>query len=252
MIGLLDAIEQLQATERLGARLVVVSEEGRGVGGVVDEDGNILAGTLPVGSPDALLADVAQLMSRERSETLAYGPLEVYVETIAPQPRLVIFGAVHIGQELTALASRLGYRVVVSDARASFLTGDRFPEAERLALGWPDQVEVNFDRRTFVVVLSHDARFEEPLWPRLLSSPVAYIGAMGSRMTASRRRERLLETGFAVDQIDRIHGPIGLPIGAVAPGEVAVAILAEMTRARYRVEEPMQLTGLVRVLGRDE
>lgn len=250
--GSLDAIETLVATGRLGARLVVVSEQGRGETAVIDEDGEVIAGRLPEPAPAGMLSDLIQLMDRERSETLAYGALEIYLETIAPQPRLVIFGAVHIGQELTALATRLGYRVVVSDARPAFLTAERFPEAEQLALGWPDEVEVEFDRRTFVVVLSHDARFEDPLWPRLLPANVAYIGAMGSRKTAARRRQRLLEAGYTSEQVDRIHGPIGLPIGAVAPGEVALAILAEMTKSRYRTEEPLHLVGSVRLLGRDE
>lgn len=252
MNALIDTIESLVATGRLGARLVVVSEQGRGETAVVDEAGSVLAGRLPEDAPEGLLSDMIQLMARERSETLAYGTLEIYLETIAPQPRLVIFGAVHIGQELTALANRIGYRVIVSDARPAFLTADRFPEADQLALGWPDEVEVEFDRRTFVVVLSHDARFEDPLWPRLLPANVAYIGAMGSRKTAARRRQRLVEAGYTSEQVDRIHGPIGLPIGAVAPGEVALAILAEMTKSRYRTEEPLQLVGSVRLLGRDE
>jgi xanthine dehydrogenase accessory factor len=250
--ALIDTIGSLVATGRLGARLVVVSEQGRGETAVVDEAGSVLAGQLPEDAPEGLLSDMIQLMARERSETLAYGTLEIYLETIAPQPRLVIFGAVHIGQELTALANRIGYRVIVSDARPAFLTADRFPEADHLALGWPDEVEVEFDRRTFVVVLSHDARFEDPLWPRLLPANVAYIGAMGSRKTAARRRQRLIEAGYTSEQVDRIHGPIGLPIGAVAPGEVALAILAEMTKSRYRTEEPLQLVGSVRRLGRDE
>jgi xanthine dehydrogenase accessory factor len=250
--ALIDTIGSLVATGRLGARLVVVSEQGRGETAVVDEAGSVLAGQLPEDAPEGLLSDMIQLMARERSETLAYGTLEIYLETIAPQPRLVIFGAVHIGQELTALANRIGYRVIVSDARPAFLTADRFPEADHLALGWPDEVEVEFDRRTFVVVLSHDARFEDPLWPRLLPANVAYIGAMGSRKTAARRRQRLIEAGYTSGQVDRIHGPIGLPIGAVAPGEVALAILAEMTKSRYRTEEPLQLVGSVRRLGRDE
>ena len=251
MRDFLSAAEYLLGDNRLGARLTVVSDEQRGRSGIIDEAGELLAGELPPGVPD-LLADARQLMARERSETVAYDRLEVYIETIAPPPRLVVFGAVHIGQELTAIAHRLGYRVIVSDARPVFLTPERFPEADQLALGWPDQVEVPFDSRTFVAVLSHDSRFEEPLWPRLLPSPVAYIGAMGSRKTAARRTQRLLEAGFSSEQVGRIHGPIGIPIGAVTPGEMAVGILAEMTKARYRMEEPFELSGSVRMLGRDE
>jgi xanthine dehydrogenase accessory factor len=247
---ILAAVEGLLVNERLGARLTVVSAPGRGRSAVIDEEGGLLAGSLPRETPE-LVNDARQLMVREQSATLAYGPFEVYVETIAPPPRLVIFGAVHIGQELTALAHRLGYRVTVSDARPAFLTRERFPEAEDLTLGWPDQVDLAFDARTFVVVLSHDDRFEDPLWPRLLPTPVAYIGAMGSRQTARRRRQKLGEAGFTDAELDRIHGPIGIDIGAVTPGEVAVAILAEMTQARYRRHQPLELTGTVRQLGRD-
>jgi xanthine dehydrogenase accessory factor len=241
----LDALNRLLTDERLGARIVVVDGPDQGITAVLDAETGLLTGALPEPAAD-IEADAAELMSRGQHRSLGYGTNTVYIESVVPPQVLVIFGAVHIGQALCSLAHHLGYRVTVSDARAAFCTIERFPTAHRLAVGWPDQLDLTFDRRTAVVVLSHDARFEDPLWPQVLNSPVFYIGAMGSKKTAARRRQKLLEAGFATHQVDRIHGPIGIEIGAEQPGEVAVAILAEIIAARTRPSQPLHLRGAPR------
>ena len=240
----LEAIRRLQGEERLGAAVTVLSGPDEGSHAVLDADAGVVEGKLPPGLEDHILDDARQLMDQEQSRTLEYDEVSVFIETVAPQPRLVIFGAVHIAQPLAAFAVELGFSVTVSDSRPAFTTAERFPDAD-VALGRPEDVlsDLDLDRRTYVVVLSHDARFEDPVFPAVLRSPVRYIGAMGSRRTHEARRERLRATGFDPDAINRIHGPIGLDIGAETPAEVAISILAEMIQMRYGAGTGRSLRG---------
>lgn len=246
----LDAIEDLIERDGYGSFVTIVGGESLGQSALV-VDGRVTAGAIPAAIEEGVLADAAKLLERGMHLTLEYGDHEAYVESIAPSPHMLIFGAVHIAQELVPLAKRLGYRVTVSDARPAFLTRDRFPEADQLLPGWPDQLDLVFDRGTAVVILSHDARFEDPLWPQVLASDAAYIGAMGSSGTTRRRRERLLSAGYDESSIDRIHGPIGKGIGASTPAEIAVAILAEVIAATRRPDEELDLIGKARYLPSD-
>jgi len=229
------AIARLIAEERLGAVATVVAGPDLGAKAVIDYDSGYVAGALPDTFANDALADAKALMDHEQNRTLAYGETEVFIETVAPPPHLVVFGAVHIAQPLSTMARQLGFHVTVSDARAAFTTEERFPDADQVLVGWPDDLkdQIELDRRTYVVLLSHDARFEDPVLPWVLESPVKYIGAMGSRRTSAKRVDKLTAMGYSEDQIGRIHGPVGLDIGAEQPGETAISILAEMIQVRY-------------------
>ncbi|MET0831761.1 MAG: XdhC/CoxI family protein [Acidimicrobiia bacterium] len=239
------ALGALIADERLGAVATVVDGPGVGAKAVLDDQGRVLAGSLPDGLVGDVAGDAIQLMRHEQSRTLAYGDRQVFIETVAPQPRLLMFGAGHIAQSLARIAPELGFRVVVADARATWATPERFPDVEELIVAWPDAVFEQFelDHRTYVVLLSHDARFEDPVFPAVHKAPVRYIGALGSRRTATMRVGRLLDQGWSEDEIARIHAPIGIDIGAEQPAEVALSILAEMVRVRYGVGTGMSLKG---------
>lgn len=244
-MSVLEAVRDLIKRQRLGAVITVVAGPDLGTKAVIDIDESLMAGELPADVLDDALADARQLMEHEQNRTLVYGDREIYIESVAPQPRLLIFGAGHIAQPLSRMAQELGFHVIVADARATWVTEERFPNVDQLIQGWPDTVfeQVELDRRTYVVLLSHDARFEDPVFPAVRRAPVRYIGAMGSRRTAKMREERLRADGWSDEEIERIHAPIGLNIGAEEPAEVAVSILAEIISARYGFGTGLSLRG---------
>jgi len=163
--------------------------------------------------------------------------VEVFFEVILPPPTLIAVGGVHITIALMNLAKTLGYRTVVVDPRSAFGNEERFPNVDQLIQSWPDEAfrQILLTRSTAVAMLTHDPKLDDPALKIVLSSPAFYVGALGSKTTQSKRRQRLLEDGVTEEQLDRLHGPIGLDIGAGTPEEIAMSIMAEIVAARNNV-----------------
>lgn len=186
----------------------------------------------------AVVADAQDLLAAEKSETRTYrtpaGETDVFLEIFPTPPTLLIVGAVHVAQALCAFGKRLGFDVVVADAREKLATRERFPDADRIVVAWPDEAIAELDVRPnwCVAILTHDPKFDEPAILGALQTPARYIGAIGSRTTNEDRRLRLTEAGLSPEEIARVRGPIGLDIGASTPEEMAIAILAEIVAVR--------------------
>lgn len=233
--------EILDAARGPGGVVVATVVAGPGAGSalVVRDDGTA-TGTLGGGiDTDAVRAGARRALAREASAMAdvpaAGGTAQVFLEVFPRQPTLLIFGGVHIAAALVPLAKLLGYRVVVADGREAFLGRERFPQADELVLAWPGEAfeRVGIDPATYICVLSHDPKFDEPALEIALRSPAAYVGAIGSKKTQASRRERLRASGISPEQLARLRGPIGLDLGGRQPAETALAILAEMTAVRY-------------------
>jgi xanthine dehydrogenase accessory factor len=163
------------------------------------------------------------------------GPTRIFVDTYPAQPTIVIFGAVHIGVALAQLAKDVGgLRVVVVDARGAWATPDRFPTADEIHIMHADDYLKGhpLSRNAYVAVLSHDPKLDDPALFGALKSDARYVGAIGSGKTQRERRERLIAAGLTEEQMNRLHGPIGLDLGAQSPEEIGVAILAQMLAAK--------------------
>jgi len=163
---------------------------------------------------------------------------KVFLTVHVPPTRLVITGAVHISQALAPIAALLGYDVTIVDPRTAFASVERFPDVKVVA-EWPDKAlpPLGIDRYTAFVALTHDPKIDDPALTHALERECFYIGALGSKKTHARRVERLKQQGATDAQLAHIHAPIGLPIGAVSPPEIAVAIMGEITsRLRLTAE----------------
>ena len=206
----------------LGRKLLVREDTSRG-GGLGDE------------ALDEVAAEACEeLIWAERSELRELAGAEVFIDVVAPPPRLIILGAVDYAAALCKLARAAGWRPYVCDPRKAFASEKRFPEAEEVFAGWPDDAfaYLGIDRATYIAILTHDPKLDDAALEIALRSEAAYVGAMGSRRAQERRRERLLERGMTLEEIERMVAPIGLDLGAISPEETALSIMAEVVAVR--------------------
>ena len=221
--------------EKLGARLILWPDR--------------VAGTLGTARLDGVVTEDGRgQLSQGLTRIIRYGPLgerlgddlSVFVQSFAPPPRMLVFGAIDFAAAVARAGKFLGYRVTVCDARPIFATRKRFPEADEVIVEWPHRylesqlaIEHALDSRTVICVLTHDPKFDVPVLKLALKTEAAYIGAMGSRRTHHDRLDRLREEGISEEQLARLFSPIGLDLGARTPEETAVSIAAEIIGTRW-------------------
>ncbi len=183
------------------------------------------------------------LLAQGRGGTLQIeGGPHLFVEVYPSPPRLIIIGAVHIAEVLVSMAATLGFETIVVDPRSAFATHERFAQAGQLIKEYPQHVlpGLPLDASTYVVVLTHDPKLDDPSLQVALASGARYVGALGSQRTNALRAERLRQLGLTDEQLARLHAPIGLPLGGRSPAEIALSIMAQIVQVRYG---PVEDTG---------
>lgn len=213
----------------LGAKMLL--SEDQKVGSLGDEDLDRVA------EKEAL-----EMLLHGAIETRQWGPkgaegdeVEVFIQSFAPPALMYVFGGVNLASAIVRIGKYLGYRVTLCDARRIFANEERFPEADEVVVMWPNEFLENahVDKRTAIIVLTHDPKFDIPLLEVALKTRAGYIGAMGSRRTHEKRVKELIEVGMTEEELDRIQAPLGLDIGATQPEEVAVAVAAQIIAMKY-------------------
>ena len=243
------ALQEELAAEHVSTLTTVVAGPGAGSQLLVRSDGSRLG---DLGSTDLntwaswatnydLRGEAAgrrTIETRDGKVVPGDGPFEVidvFFEIRAPQPKLIIIGAVHVAIPLVSFARSMGYRTIVVDPRSAFATEERFSQADELIVKWPKEAlaEIGINETTSVAVLSHDLKIDVPALHAALASPARYVGALGSKKTQSKRVVALQEEGATDEQIARIHSPIGLAIGGRKAEEIALSVIAEVVAASH-------------------
>jgi xanthine dehydrogenase accessory factor len=243
VLDLEDLSRRLSAEEPVAIATVVEHPRSDRVGRSIVVGEDRVDGTTDDGWLDHAIVEGARGMLAHGATGLThYGPsgerrrdeVTVMVESFAPRPRMLVFGAIDFAAAVASIGAYLGYRVTVCDARARFATTARFPDADEVVVAWPHRylAETEVDDRTVICVLTHDPKFDVPVLQVALDTSAGYIGVMGSRRTHTDRLARLREAGVGEDALARLRSPIGLDLGARTPQETAVSIAAELVLLR--------------------
>ena len=243
--GTIDVLVQA-LDPALVAAFRLAAERGRPIGlativkgsGAVGETALVGTDGWIVGPDDPRIVAAMQQRLADRQEARVVQAIddqtEVFFEPFLPRPALYIMGAVHVAIPLTRLAKELGFRVVVVDPRAKFANDERFPQADEVLVEWPDEAlgHLPVDRSTYIVLLTHDPKIDEPALASALKTGAAYVGAIGSRKTHADRFERMAKWGVTAQDLQRVYAPIGLDLGASTPAEIALSIMAEVVAVK--------------------
>lgn len=220
-------LKRLNALRRARRAAVVVTRLSDGAARLVAEDDDIAA--------DPLRAELGAAFRSGRSGVVAAGEGEVFLAAEVPPPRIVVIGAVHISQAMVPICRTIGWDLVVIDPRTAFATPERFPGVP-LHADWPETVlpGLALDPYTALAAVTHDPKIDDGAIRGALEAGCFYIGALGSRKTHAKRRDRLLAAGVGEADLELVRAPIGLDIGAASPAEIAVAVVAEIIEAFRR------------------
>lgn len=228
-----QSVQNIVENDRFGALATIVTSPESSLIGTkfVTNRSELIAGK---GPNEAIEATISAMKSGKSQLVELKDGSEMFVEVYLPAPQLIMVGGVHIAIALSEIAQVLGYKTIVVDPRRGFGNTDRFAHVDTLIQKWPKVAfeDLTVNENTAVALLTHDPKIDDPALHAVLGSDAFYIGALGSRKTHAKRVTRLLEAGYTQEQIDKIHGPIGLSINAQNPEEIAVSVLAEIIKAR--------------------
>jgi xanthine dehydrogenase accessory factor len=234
-VSLQGEFAEIAAADGRAALVTVIAGGEVGAKLLVRADGSTEGGLGSAELDRAGVEAAEELLWAERSETREAGEVTLFVDVVAPAPRLIVFGAVDYAASLSRLARAAGWRSFVCDPRSQFATPERFPDAEEVIAAWPEEAFARLggiDRATYIAILTHDPKLDDAALSIALRSDAAYVGAMGSRRAQAQRRERLLAAGLDEELLERVAAPIGLDLGAVSPEETALSIMAEVVAVR--------------------